>query len=87
MVLALADSATSDGFSTVHSMVDGLQRAQVRENGLEIVIVNLPKEPPRHVGTNLPGSYLAGPHGFQELRFIVVADSGRIGCQICARRL
>jgi hypothetical protein len=87
MVLELANSAVSDGFVIVHAMVDGLDNAQVREDGLEIVISHLPEKPPWHDGPNLPRAYLARPHDLQEHGFVVVADAGRIWCQIRAGHL
>ncbi len=63
MVLVLADSAISDGFGIVHTMVDGLEGAQVGEDGLEIVIGHLPEEPPWHDRADLPCSDLTSVHG------------------------
>jgi len=82
MVLELTNSAVSDGFVIVHSMMDGPDGAQVRENSLEIVIGHLPEEPPGHDGANLPCGYFARPHDLQEHGFIVIADAGRIRRQI-----
>ena len=82
MVLALADSAVSDGFGIVHSMVDGLYGAQISEDRLQIVISRLSEKPPRHDRANLPCSDLPRMHGLQELGFVVVADAGWIRRQI-----
>ena len=82
MVLELANSAVSDGFVIVHAMVDGPDGAQVREDGLEIVIGHLPEKPPWHDGANLPCAYLARLHHLQEHGFVVIADAGRIRRQI-----
>ena len=82
MVLELANSAVSDGFVIVHAMVDGLDDAQVREDGLEIFIGHLREKPPWHDGANLPRAYLARPHDPQEHGFVVITDTGRIRRQI-----
>ena len=87
MVFVPADSAISDRFRIVHAMVDGLERAQVREDGLEIVIAHLPDKPPRHERADFPRTNLSRVHGLQELRFVVIADTGRIRRQIRTARL
>src|SRR5262249_371181 len=87
MVLTPADSAVSDGFFIVHAMMDGLECAQVRKNGLEIVVRHVAKIPPWHDGIEFPRAYHACVHNFQEKVFVVIADAGRIGCQVCAGHL
>jgi hypothetical protein len=79
VVLALADSALSDGFGIVDAMVDGLERTQIREDSLQVGIVHLSEKPPRRDGANPPGTDFPRMHGLQELGFIVIADTGRIG--------
>src|SRR5215831_8160070 len=87
VVLVLADSAVSDGFCIVHAMTDGLGCSQVRKDGLEIVVRHVAKIPPWHDGIEFPRAYHACVHNFQEKVFVVIADAGRIGCQVCAGHL
>src|SRR5262249_14192523 len=84
VVLVLADSAVSDGFCIVHAITDGLGCSQVRKDGLEIVVRHVPKIPPWHGGVEFPRAYHAGLHNFQEKVFVVIAEAGRIGGQVCA---
>src|ERR1700747_2315251 len=87
MVVALADWAVCHGFAVVHAVVDRLERAQIRKEGLQIVVVHLPEKPPWHDGANVPRAYLARPHDLQEHGFVVITDTGRIRCQIRAGHL
>ena len=84
MVVVLANSAVSDWFRIVHSMVNRLERAKVREDGLEIVIAHVPEKPPRHGGINLSCADHSRMHDLQKQGVVVVADAGRVRRQIRA---
>ena len=84
MVPAPADSAERHGLGIVHSVLDRLDRAEIRKDGLQIFVSHVTEIPPWHDGIELPRTHFARVHDFQEQSFVVITDAGRIGRQICA---
>ena len=62
MVLVPTDSAIGDGLGIVYTMVNGLDRAQIGKDCLQIVVRHVPEKPPRHDWTELPRAHFARVH-------------------------
>src|SRR5215471_9515628 len=82
-----ADSAVSYWLAIVHSVLDRLDRAQIRKDALQIFVGHVTEIPPWHDGIEFARAHFARAHDFQEHRFVVITDAGRIGRQIRAGHL
>jgi len=68
------DLAIGRRLSVVNSMFDWLQLSQIREDVLQVVIIEISKVPPRHGCVELTRSDMPCPHRSDEQGFIVVRD-------------
>src|SRR5215471_15716560 len=73
-----ADSAVSYWLAIVHSVLDRLDRAQIRKDALQIFVGHVTEIPPWHDGIEFARAHFARAHDFQEHRFVVITDAGRI---------
>ena len=79
---AAAHSAVGHRFGIVDSVVDGFERAQIREERLQIIVFHLADVPPRHHWADRPRTHFSRSHGPQELILIVVTDARGGRCQV-----
>ena len=79
MVPVPADSAVSHGLGIVHSVLNRLDRAEIRKDGFQIFASHVTEIPPRHDGIEFPRAHFARVHDFQEHSFIVITDAGISG--------
>src|SRR5262249_35558083 len=86
-VLPPAYPALGHRLSIIDAVMHWLDGPQECEDRLQVFIAHMCEVPPRHVGTDLARTHLAGADGFQELCFIVITDTGRVRRNVCARRL
>jgi hypothetical protein len=50
-----ADSAVGHGLGIIHSVMNSLDRAQIREDGFQILVSHVAEIPPWHDGVKFPG--------------------------------
>ena len=69
------DSAICGRLSVVDAMFDWLERPQIGEDALQIIIRKVAEVPPRHGRCEFAGADMTGAHDLREQRFVVIGDA------------
>src|SRR5713226_10474220 len=77
------DSAICGRLSVVDAMFDWLERLQIGEDALQIIIRKVAEVPPGHGRREFAGADMTGANDLCEQRFVVIGDARRIRGDVC----